>query len=295
MTDTLTATRSGDAAAAPDAFDAVEVVARVCPLCGEANEATPAGRFSLGRWAVKDCRTCGFTYITSAPVYGALKETVSWEKTAEAESRRRSAAWGLHDRFDRKTRWRMSLFPRRKMPALLARFARPGRVVDLGCGAGAQLEGLEPGFVPHGIEISAVTAARADRRFAARGGQAVNAPCLEGLDSFPEGHFTGATLRSYLEHELHPAAVLRALRRVLADDGVAIVKVPNYACWNRRLMRARWCGFRHPDHLNYFTPATLAEMARRCGFRVRQGFSWRLPTSDNMWSILEKAPLPAAA
>ncbi|MEX2628472.1 MAG: class I SAM-dependent methyltransferase [Tistlia sp.] len=275
-----------------ESFGQVETVERACPLCRDDNCATPPSRFSLGRWVVKDCATCGFTYITSAPVYGALSETMSWEKSAGLEAEWREATWGIQNTLDRRTRWRMRLFPRKKMPALLARFARPGPVVDLGCGQGAQLEGLAEGFVPHGIEISAAAAAKADRRFSQRGGHAVAAPCLEGLRAFPDGHFTGATLRSYLEHELHPSEVLSELHRVMADDGVVIVKVPNYGSWNRRLTGKRWCGFRHPDHLNYFTPASLAEMARRCGFSAWQGLGWRLPTSDNMWAILRKQAIP---
>ena len=99
-------------------------------------------------------------------------------------------------------------------------------------------------------------------------------------------------MRSYLEHELHPAEVLRELWRTLKPGAVVIVKVPNFASLNRRVMGMRWCGFRHPDHLNYFTPDTLTNMARACGFEPWFGLTWRLPTGDNMWALL-KTPLPA--
>ncbi|MEX2642281.1 MAG: methyltransferase domain-containing protein, partial [Acetobacterales bacterium] len=106
---------------------------------------------------------------------------------------------------------------------------------------------------------------------------------------FRSDQFSAAILRSYLEHELNPKDVLLALHRVLAVGGLAFVKVPNFASLNRLVMGRRWTGFRHPDHLNYFTPATLRLMARRCGFQVNMPWSWRLPTSDNMYAILLKA------
>jgi hypothetical protein len=53
-------------------------------------------------------------------------------------------------------------------------------------------------------------------------------------------------------------------------------------------MGPRWCGFRHPDHLNYFTPLTLGRMAAKAGFRISFGLTGRLPTSDNMWALLTK-------
>jgi SAM-dependent methyltransferase len=174
------------------------------------------------------------------------------------------------------------------MPDLVARHAAPGNVVDLGCGTGTQLSGLADAYVPFGIEISREAAAAADRLFAERGGGVVNAPSLDGLKTFAAGFFSAATLRSYLEHELHPQAVLRELHRALAPGGVALVKVPNYASLNRRLTGRKWCGFRYPDHLNYFTPASLSRMAGECGYRARFGPTDRLPTSDNMYAVLVK-------
>lgn len=88
---------------------------------------------------------------------------------------------------------------------------------------------------------------------------------------------------------MNPKPVLGELHRVLKPGGVAIIKVPNYGSINRRVMGAKWCGFRFPDHLNYFTPASLTAMVRDCGYRVRRfGILDRMPTSDNMWMIAEK-------
>lgn len=270
------------------AFGDIEIVARTCPLCGDANEETPASRYSLDPWTVKTCGGCGFTYIIAAPDYGALFEQMSWEKTAQLETERREATRRVQQTLSKKTRWRMALLPRKKIPDLLDRFAEAGNVVDLGCGDGGQLAGIAERFIPHGIEISRAAAAEANARFAAAGGYAVNAPCLDGLRQFPDEYFTAATLRSYLEHESRPAEVLRALWRTLRPGGIAIVKVPNFASLNRRVMGMRWCGFRHPDHLNYFTPDTLKRMAAASGFAAWFGPTWRLPTSDNMWALLRK-------
>lgn len=281
--------RSYDLAALQrQAFGDVPIVSRDCPLCGDPNDGTPPGRFSQGPWSVKACRRCHFTYIDKAPDYQALFQTMSWERTTRVEEQWRNATRRLQQTVSKKTRGRLHIFPRKKMPALLARHAQPGNVVDLGCGDGGQLYGLDSRFVPHGIEISTQSAEKANDWFNRSGGHAINAPCLEGLKQFPDGFFSGASLRSYLEHELHPAPVLRELYRTLAPGGVAIIKVPNFASLNRRIMGLRWCGFRHPDHLNYFTPDSLRTMARNCGYRVWFGLTYRLPTSDNMYAVLTR-------
>jgi SAM-dependent methyltransferase len=268
-------------------YGVVRVVARACPLCGGEDPAPRPG-YGEGIWRLCECRTCGFAYLDRAPDYAALFSAMAWEKTTIAEVERRVQLRPASHRLSKLTRARMRLLPRKKMPDLVARHAVPGNVVDLGCGTGTQLDGLADAYVPYGIEISSEAAAAADRHFSARGGRAVNAPSLEGLKSFAAGFFTAATLRSYLEHELHPRAVLTELHRTLAPGGVALVKVPNYASLNRRVTGRKWCGFRYPDHLNYFTPASLARMAAECGYRARFGPTDRLPTSDNMYAVLAK-------
>ncbi len=274
--------------AQPETSGPVHVVPRSCPQCGDPNGATPASGYSLPPWTIKTCAECGFTYITSAPAYDALFEHMAWEKTAQLENERRESTRRLQQKLSKKTRWRLHLLPRKRMPELLAVHAVAGNVIDLGCGDGGQMAGIADHFVPHGIEIASAAAARADAWFRERGGYAINAACLDGLKQFPDAYFTAATLRSYLEHELHPSAVLAEVARVLKPGAVAIVKVPNYASLNRQVMGNRWCGFRYPDHLNYFTPKSLRTMAAKHGLRLRFGPTWCLPTSDNMWALLRK-------
>jgi SAM-dependent methyltransferase len=268
-------------------FGTVPVVARDCPLCA-ADDPAPVAGYGVGIWRLVRCRACGFAYLDRAPDYAALHDVMAWEKTGAAELERRAEIRPISFRLSRATRRRMALLPRKQMSDLVARHASAGNVVDLGCGTGWHLSRLAPEYVPFGIEISAEAAAEADRALKERGGGALNRPALIGLREFAGGFFSAATLRSYLEHELQPRAVLLELWRTLIPGGVAIVKVPNYGSLNRRLTGRKWCGFRYPDHLNYFTPRSLRAMAEGCGYRVHFGMTDRLPTSDNMYALLIK-------
>jgi SAM-dependent methyltransferase len=269
-------------------FGAIAVRCRDCPLCGRNNDAAPPSGYSHGPWAVKACRACGFVYIDRAPSYDLQFSTMAWERTTKFEEQRRAELRPISYKASKRTRFRLRLLPKRTMLGYITARIAGGNVLDLGCGEGLGWASFPPGFTPFGIEISSAWAATADRVFRARGGRAVNAPCVDGLRQFPENFFAAASLRSYLEHEPEPLPVLQNLQRVLAPGAPAIVKVPNYASLNRRVMGRRWCGFRYPDHLNYFTPATLAAMAAKAGFAVSFGLTGRLPTSDNMWAVLTK-------
>jgi SAM-dependent methyltransferase len=270
-------------------FGAIDVEPRECPLCDQCNDAAPDSGFSHDVWTVKDCTSCGFVYIDHAPIYQIQTEHMAWERTTVVEAARRGRTRPLSQALSKFTRWRMRWLPRRTMSRYVATRASSGNVLDLGCGDGGALHGMPAVFRLYGIEISRQAAQLADQMFRKRGGHVVNAPSVHGLAQFPEGFFTAVTMRSYLEHEMHPLPVLRQVARVLAPGGFAVVKVPNYASLNRGIMGRNWCGFRYPDHLNYFTPKTLRRMARRCGLVTKFGLTGRLPTSDNMWAVLVKA------
>jgi predicted SAM-dependent methyltransferase len=117
----------------------------------------------------------------------------------------------------------------------------------------------------------------------------VNRNALDALGQFESDWFSGIIMHTYLEHEANPKEVLKATGRVLRKGGALIIKVPNYASINRRFRGKKWCGFRFPDHVNYFTPQSLRQMLADTGFKVRRmNFADRLPTSDNMWAVAGK-------
>lgn len=266
----------------------VQVLHRDCPLCGRNNDDQLEVEYSYDVWTIRECDGCGFVYIDKGPDYAKLFAELSWETTTKIEEQRRAELRPVTYKASKLTRMRMHLLPRKQMPIMVETWAQPGPVIDLGCGDGAQMNDMSPAFVPFGIEISTELAKAADVLFSASGGACVNAPTLDGLKSFGDGFFSAATLRSYLEHEMHPLAVLIEVHRVLKPGGVAIVKVPNYASLNRMVMGSKWCGFRYPDHLNYFTPKSLKKMGEKAGFTAHYGLTYTLPTSDNMYVVFKK-------
>ena len=269
-------------------FGRVPVLERACPACGAGASAKTERTDTPPEWPLVRCDDCAFVYLSRGPDYSALFTTMAWERTTKVEEQARAEMRPYSYRFSKLTRWRLGLLPRTRLIDQILRHARPGNVIDLGCGNGGQLNELPGDYIPYGIEISTEAARRAQENFTARGGVVVNDAVLTGLERFPENYFNAAVLRSYLEHELQPRAVLEVLFPHLSPGGVALVKVPNYGSVNRWIMGRRWSGFRFPDHLNYFTPAGLRAMAESCGYRVEFGPTGRLPTSDNMHAVLSR-------
>ncbi|MEM9049525.1 MAG: class I SAM-dependent methyltransferase [Pseudomonadota bacterium] len=258
---------------------------RACPACAALGRRDlPA--YSRDCWVLAACDTCGFVYLVNPPETLALEEDFAWEKTIRAEETRRKKDAPVMYGLDYASRLRTRLF-RRDEAARYTRWFGPGaRVLDIGCGDGSRLRAP---LVPFGIEISKALAAQADAAMQPLGGACEQGATLEAIGRFPAGHFDGIVMRSYLEHETEPMAVLDAARRVLKPGGRIYVKVPNFGSVNRWLTGRKWCGFRHPDHVNYFTLKSLTGMARQARFRLTLLNPFNLAFDDNIHAHLTAA------
>ncbi len=263
---------------------------RRCPLCAHDNSAGARLRYAEDPWILRQCASCGLAYLENPPPPEALEADQAWEKTYYEERQRRREREPILQRLGAAINFlRSRVVKRDKLSALARRYFSPGRILDVGCSDGSALARLPAGYVPFGIEVSKVLCRMAEEKFSARGGRSVRADALNGMREFPDVAFEGVVMMSYLEHEPHPRQALEQALRLLKPRARLIVKVPNYACWNRALRGARWCGFRSPEHVNYFTPPLLRRLVTECGFRVaRFGFLDRPPTSDNMWLVAVK-------
>lgn len=239
---------------------------------------------------MKICGQCDFVYLENPPDYEDLQKDFPWEKTIKSERKRRKIAEPFFQSVAGMARRIRRRFKQDKLTPLWKRYFTPGSaIVDVGCGKGEQMRRLgELGFVPCGVEISKALAETASSRTATFGGQVVVSDAVGGLDQFQDHSFDGAILISFLEHESNPLPLLLKLRQKLVAGGKVIIKVPNFGSWNSFLRGARWCGWRFPDHVNYFTPRTLCELVGRAGFTVmRFQFKDRFPFNDNMWMVFQ--------
>ncbi len=277
---------------------------RLCPLCHHDNANSEASPWSQPPWILKECSACAFTYLENPPAYERLKDEFAWEKTSKKVTIKRQAAAPVRAAVSRQAKHlKRHVLKRRKIRDLVIKSLGSsiwsGHFVDVGCGTGSALQSIsvelcEAGHkvTPIGIEISKELAASADSKCRKLKGRCLHSDSLSGFQSLPPDSVACVIMSSYLEHEIQPREVLEAACAAMKPGAACIVKVPNYACINRRFTGANWCGFRYPDHVNYFTPQSLQQLALQCGFaEVRQRWVDRLPSSDNMYAVLFKGGL----
>lgn len=255
-------------------------------------------------WVLKKCTETGIVFLANPPSYEELEETYAFEVTFEKESEARRRAEPIRYAISTANKYlRKRVLKRNTAEKKLRRLVRDAKserinILDVGCGRAAMLNrliaSLAPDLrtrcVPHGIEISLAMSRSADESLRRLGGRCVQASAYDGIALFEENYFDIIVMASYLEHEINPLGVLQQCANRLKPDGTVFIKVPNFACLNRQVRGERWCGFRWPDHVNYFTPDTLRETARLAGLDVaRMTFMDVNPLNDNMYALLRRA------
>ncbi len=276
-------------------------IARVCPLTETAgpNRSLP---WAPAPWKLKQCETTGFVYLENPPGYEALKEDLAWEVTYEKERTRKKNAEPVRYQISKISKTVRSRTKRNKVRSLALQHLNENdksawRVLDVGCAEGVVLLDIisrlpsasQSKCKPYGIELSTHLARTANANFALLSGHCIHNNAIDGMAQFSVDYFDVILLSSFLEHETQPAELLRRCREHLAEDGIVIIKVPNYDSVNRSLRGSKWCGFRWPDHVNYFTPASLREMLNKAGLKtLRMNFLDRFPLSDSLYAVADK-------
>jgi SAM-dependent methyltransferase len=210
-----------------------------CPAC-EADGARPLFPLAAGTHTLWRCRACRLAFLWPPPADEVLEAVYgSYYHDGNAALHPLTAA-RYHD--------------------ILARLERPrgpGRILDVGCGAGQFLEVARArGWQAEGTEVSAAAVPFLEAR-----GTRVHRGELTELDL--EG-FHAVTLFEVLEHVRRPQAHLHAAARLLRPGGALYLTTPNFDGLSRRLLGPRW-RVMAPEHLSYYSPPALRDGLPRAG------------------------------
>jgi SAM-dependent methyltransferase len=141
-----------------------------------------------------------------------------------------------------------------------------GNVLDVGCGAGGNLRVLEEqGWKVFGIEISDIAAAHARQLVTGT----IHTGTLESAP-FEQNTFDLVLMNHSLEHFPSPVDALRRAYRLLKDDGLLVVSVPNARALEVKLFGWWWFGWDPPRHFYHFNKSTLSRALRLAGFQIHR-------------------------
>ena len=96
-----------------------------------------------------------------------------------------------------------------------------GRIIDVGCGYGFLLYGLNDNWEKFGVDISKLATG-----FAQQYGE-IFCGTLEDA-KYPDNHFDATVLNHIIEHVEDPVGLIREVRRILKPNGKLIIETPDF-------------------------------------------------------------------
>lgn len=216
-----------------------------CSLC-KSRKLTKINNFS-SRPIVK-CQNCGLVQVNPLPPEKKLKHYY------DRDYFRNYASYVANSSSHEK-------YFRRKLVQVEKKAGKKGRLLDIGCALGDFLEMAEKmDWQTQGLEISKEAVI-----FCKKKGLEVVQGTIETADFTPNS-FDLITCFETIEHVKEPEKTIKGIFRLLKKGGLVMLTTPNYDTWTRKLMKGFWFGYRHQEHIFFFTPKTLKRLFEKAGF-----------------------------
>jgi SAM-dependent methyltransferase len=217
-------------------------------------------RLKLFEGTLVKCTECGLVFRNPRPSYETIKKFYKEEcSNIFFEEKIKSYRKGIFHHF----------------LATSIKDKGKGRLLDMGCGYGIFLNlAKDQGWEVYGLELSEDASQFARKNFG------LNVFCGDLKEaSFPKDYFGVVTLWNVLDHTTNPLEQLLEIKRILKDDGLIFIRVPNFLfqgksrCIGEALDKL-FLGNTYlsrkisVSHLYAFTPFSITSLLESAGFSI---------------------------
>ncbi len=228
-----------------------------CEACGDERLIK---RLKSFEGSLAKCTECGLIFRNPKPSYETIKEYYKDDySNIFLEEQTKSYRKGIFHHF----------------LATSIKGKSEGRLLDVGSGYGIFLSvAKDLGWEVYGIELSE------DACQFARKNSGLNVFCGDLKEaSFPKDHFDVVTLWNVLDHTINPLEQLLEIKRILKDDGLIFIRVPNFLFQRKSrcigeafdklfLGNTNLSRKISVSHLYAFTPFSITNLLENAGFSI---------------------------
>jgi len=233
----------------------------LCPVCNhtEYSKLLTVKDFTVSaeNFELVACTACGFRFTAHPPA----PDQIGRYYQSDAYISHTDSKKGIFNTIYQLIR-KQAVASKRKLVTQYSH-CQTGQLLDYGCGTGAflvemksagwQVEGMEPdpGAASRAAELTSSTISHPDQ-----------------LSSLPSNAFNVVTMWHVLEHVHDLHGTLAQVKRILKQDGILIVAVPNHTSFDAKHYAEYWAAYDVPRHLHHFSPDSLSKLMHMHSMKV---------------------------
>lgn len=235
-----------------------------CPICNLNNSQFLFNVDRFGKtYLVVKCRNCDLIYVNPQPTPKELNEYYS-------------------QNYDYRYMWRQEESLKDRSDVLMITKFKPqkGTFLDVGCGSGLfLLAARRMGFAVKGVDLSKKAIAYGRTKFH------LNLTRRSFLKLNKRKKFDVITMKHFLEHVTDPLIYIIKSKKLLRNDGLLFLEVPNIDSFPAKICGRAWQWMTPPAHLFFFSPKTIKMLLNEGGFKVIRKETRRGDASSLLISI----------
>jgi len=206
-------------------------------------------------FTIVECIECNFHFTNPIPVIEEIGEYYKSESYVSHSSTNK----GLINKIYQRVR----NYTLKQKVKLIAKHSNGNNHLDIGAGTGHFINATTlSGFKSVGLEPDE------DARKLAVDTHNINIQPLENLYSITEKSMDVITMWHVLEHVYDLQKDLIQIEKILKDDGVMVVAVPNMDSYDAKHYKEYWAAYDLPIHLYHFTPNDIDTLFSKFNMEV---------------------------
>lgn len=207
------------------------------------------------RFTIVKCEKCGLLFVNPRPSASEISKYYKSENYISHSTKQQ----GFLDKIYAVIRKKNHI----KKYKLIEKYKKSGSIIDIGCATGEFLDF----FKKKGWDVTGVEPDEDARNFATNNYK-LNVFDEKNIQDLGEKNYDVITMWHVLEHVSDINERVFQLNRILKDDGIAVIAVPNPQSKDASVYKTFWAGYDLPRHLYHFSEKTITALFEKKGFRL---------------------------
>lgn len=206
-------------------------------------------------FTIVNCNACNFTFTNPRPEDESLDKYYLSENYISHTNSKTNLFEKLYQ-IVRKIAIKQKL-------SLLNKFSNSKIHLDIGCGTGDFLNACKAvGYKAKGIEPSDIARNKAIEHFD------LDVSKNTDLSQFENKEFETISMWHVLEHISKLNDTVKHFARILKEEGIVIIAVPNLKSWDANYYKEYWAAWDVPIHLWHFSKNSINKLFEKHGFTL---------------------------